>query len=1535
MSNGDGIIRSLVGQDFEGFRQEFESFLDQCPSFLYRVGTGRFLPVLFFSMFATAHDAGILAPDERVYIRFDNHGIDTGGKNRSTGNLKVAVLTNKFHGKKRIVRCYSISDVPNSDGLRFSEREINALVREIRRQNPDLREEGLSFEQYKVCMHGKGKSQGEKGAVVFEAIREKGSEGRDRFAKYSASEISLLRHIERDRLREINAPAPFSVLTIKEIEGMVLNQNQRGQLDTLINFAQVEPGQQRIDGFIGMLASNNEENTERQINEEILPYITRIYRHYAGTLENNIQNRNQKFESHGLFLGLLANFSHLYTIDIDLNLSLVNSYVAFLVHHQAERENIPIVINTGWRTSFALERARGDAKRLHASSFISIHTESRHAVCVGLNFNSRLAPFRVGIAELQQNRFPLVQRLFEYVEDEEIGENIRDFLLQHLLAEIPRNAENRDRILDCITGFAFGNSAFDHEQVLIQNNRLQVIKYIFRYDNEDLRKHALAMVFHAQGFPIVMLDIRNPHDIQSVKAIALPPGYNGAVNRVTYILNNQYGLNVLLDRFNSPNHYLNRNRYASFDGNLIEVPNAENVHNTLNQVMNDGWQSIAQHRELLRAISRVLMPENMNGSAIIDVSNNDKFRSILHGIFYVCDNPDKVVTEYRVGQTYSPDIRMAGEIVEQVSTRVAEQRLGLLLLRSTINHPEDTHPIGYVLGFANTEQTLAQEQRNTEQQITRLMDKQRGYLPITSGNEVVLSYAVFYAGAQRAENLISFPQEVYIHRFNRDDTLRRVGLRQPVRLVGPNSVIDENPPENLLSDIISKRLIDYFQGNQKQSSIPLFNLGNNQWVAFRYLEGDKEQVIRRLRFGTDETLTAQGILERINNILRDHDRGTIQDVNDLITLDFATENGYYRYWFQQHDITYVARAQGYNFLIGNEMRFHIMGIENGQVDVLKTHIESFKDEGGVGPRRSILIVNLGGNHWVTLVIDYRNGNYIGYYADSLGHDVPHGITRTLEDNSVTLHNVLIDQQGGRLVQQRGGYNCGFWALENARDINEVLQQNNNLGNQGRGMLGEMRNSLTLNVPGLNNIVDENNLRNEEYFKGLRRDISRELQDVNTNAGRARSDDAGDPNSVMSFIINNQNNPEISRLLLEYLKLTFPHVQSLHFDEEQQAALLQFVSSSFPNASIELVKQGLYLPSFEKRGVNINGKCVAITRGLSQALSLHKDKSLLNNLKTSAEIYERIAQGKQISKREEKEAFAFSKLLSNFEEQVDCVTSTLPSSLTHSRSYKMLSDLSNYIAEINDDFALHLVTSNHVVAIYRIGDSYTYFDSNAAFISELKSVDQLMQVVEKGIEFAGYEMGEKGFLIEHFDVNQANGLLDDEDKQTLTREIKTERELLAEQDKELGLIKIDGQEVSRVQLYDFGTKINVKGSVPLLINADMKLNSKKFLDYLDKKEVSITAREYLDNLQNSKNVKEVVQATKAIPFEGSNQEVKEAEHQRSQELKFSMKQLIKYLLTAVIRQKSQLSEDNSKADDNPNHYLSSVTISSQPKESQRY
>ncbi|GFV63091.1 uncharacterized protein TNCV_2461641 [Trichonephila clavipes] len=336
--------------------------------------------------------------------------------------------------------------------------------------------------------------------------------------------------------------------------------------------------------------------------------------------------------------------------------------------------------------------------------------------------------------------------------------------------------------------------------------------------------------------------------------------------------------------------------------------------------------------------------------------------------------------------------------------------------------------------------------------------------------------------------------------------------------------------------------------------------------------------------------------------------------------------------------------------------------------------------------------------------------------------------------------------------------------------------------------------------------------------------------------------------------------------------------SIQFHQKQEKTyfhLSEFISNNLQNAPIEPVRQGLYLPSFEVRGVEFEGKCTAITRGLSQALLSQDGKLFLSNLETSAEIYERIAQGKQVSKREEREVFAFSKLLNSFERQLDCITNSLPSSLIHNKGYKTLDDLSSYIAGIKGDFAIHLVTSNHVIAVYRTSDSYAYFDSNTAFVSAVKSIDAIMKVVEKAIEFAGYEVGEKGFLVEHFDVAKANKLLSDEDKQIFTKQIKTERQLLAEQDKEFGLIKINGQELSRMQLYDFGAKVNVEGSAPLLINVDMELNSKKFKELLDKKEVIMTAKEYLDSLKRSKNI-EVVQAIKVIPFMGSKREIEEAE-----------------------------------------------------------
>ncbi|WP_353274121.1 cytoplasmic incompatibility factor CifB [Wolbachia endosymbiont (group A) of Ennomos erosarius] len=901
MSNGDGLIRSLVDGDLEGFRQGFESFLDQCPSFLYHVSAGRFLPVFFFSMFATAHDANILNANERVYFRFDNHDVNPrNGENRNTGNLKVAV----YRDGQQVVRCYSISDRPNSDGLRFSTRERNALIQKIIQQNPDLREGDLDFEQYKVCMHGKGKSQGEAIATIFEVIREKDLRGRDKFGKYSASEINLIRRLLRDHR-----------LTIKEIEGRQLNRNQLTRLGELVNFVQVAPGQQRIDGFIEMLASNEELDVRDRMYEEIVPYIARIYHNYRQELEYNIENRNQKFENHGFLLGFLANFSHRYTIGIDLDLSPRNTHVAFLVRHQAERENIPIVINLAifdTPSDVALNCAIGYAGRLHNSSFIPIHTESRNTVCVGLNFNLNLDPFSVDIVELQQDRFPLVQRLFECLENEGIRENIMDFLLQHLPNEIPRNAENYNKIFDCITGFAFGSSAFDiHPLQLegVEEDEVHIIKHTFIHGDPNLRRCALAMVFHAQGSDIVILHIR-AHDAQQQGAINLENlninGNNVHVWEVSCTLNDQFELDI-----DQPNDlglyhdYQNNNANNFLDGDLVQVPNDENVHGISERVMNDSWKNVGQHRELFQEISGILMTLR----DAINVNSEDKFRSILHGTFYASDNPYKVLVMYKVGQTYSLKRGQEEEGERVMLTRITEQRLDLLLLRQSTENDPDTHPIVYVLGFADNAEEVAQKENNAKDRIKELMNKQRGYLLITSGNEVVLFPLIFNAGAGRVEGLISIPEgigrEEYVHKLDRGGRDLRSG-----GLVGAGSVIDENPPENLLSDQTRENFRRFYREKKpEQNSIFLLDIDDDLHVPFSYLQGTRADVIEilrsRIREGDNAIPTAQGIRRQIRDILGN--QGI--EVNDLLTLEFATRNGHYDYWLQQIGIAHAGRLQ--------------------------------------------------------------------------------------------------------------------------------------------------------------------------------------------------------------------------------------------------------------------------------------------------------------------------------------------------------------------------------------------------------------------------------------------------------------------------------------------------------------------------------------------------------------------------------------------------------------------------------------------------
>jgi hypothetical protein len=67
------------------------------------------------------------------------------------------------------------------------------------------------------------------------------------------------------------------------------------------------------------------------------------------------------------------------------------------------------------------------------------------------------------------------------------------------------------------------------------------------------------------------------------------------------------------------------------------------------------------------------------------------------------------------------------------------------------------------------------------------------------------------------------------------------------------------------------------------------------------------------------------------------------------------------------------------------------------------------------------------------------------------------------------------------------------------------------------------------------------------------------------------------------------------------------------------------------------------------------------------------ESSLNNLQGSAELYERLAQGKQISVREEREVFALSNLFDGFEQKLDSPRSIFTSAFSQVKSYNTFDD----------------------------------------------------------------------------------------------------------------------------------------------------------------------------------------------------------------------------------------------------------------------
>ncbi|WP_265022357.1 hypothetical protein [Wolbachia endosymbiont (group B) of Ischnura elegans] len=704
-NNGEniGFIRNLLDGNCQEFRERFESFLDQCPSFLHSVGKGRFFPAFFFGMFATAFDSDIANDSERIFFRFDNDP-DRPGK----GNLKVAILTEDGNGRQ-IVRCYTIADRINSIGSRFSEEEKQRIERKLQGDGTKRRKLKLEWEEYKTFVWAENLGEDEE----EEAIRcERFSEG-EAFTQGSASPCNDFEEIIRTK--------------------------QQGYLSDLI----------------GRLASNNGINVKRS-TKRILQYIIDIYNRYNHVLDFN----GKESDYHGFLSGFLMNFRYRHTAGIYLELFVGGGYtdITFLVRGVNRlRDSVPIIIElkAGEESADqALEQAENYVTRCPVSS-ISIHTSSDDAVCIGLNFdldnNERL---QLSTQNFLERESSLVERLFNG-SMAEIRESIRDYLLYPSFGvpAVPDIRGTNSRIFSYTTRFTFASATFAKRRIELEDgSEVYVDKHLFKYHDDDRMRgphgrvtqvnvgdRALTMVLRAlwQGEErIIVLDIRHVLAHQfPIQGLDLSRWPDARVYEVACTLNprrrdeDDLGLAVDVTPFQSPADYLQSKGNQSFQGELLTIGGVSNIHSTANVMMNTGWQDINRHKALFQAISKVLFPlmwvVNRNNAREVG------FHSVLHGLFYTCNNPARIIIEFQLG---------GGEKIDLVLLRSAESRGGV-------------HPIGIELKFADTGELQSKIQEANNQLNSYLQC--RGYKRITDGDTVVLSYAVWNDRAQGPNTLIS------------------------------------------------------------------------------------------------------------------------------------------------------------------------------------------------------------------------------------------------------------------------------------------------------------------------------------------------------------------------------------------------------------------------------------------------------------------------------------------------------------------------------------------------------------------------------------------------------------------------------------------------------------------------------------------------------------------------------------------------------------------------------------------------------------
>ncbi len=231
----------------------------------------------------------------------------------------------------------------------------------------------------------------------------------------------------------------------------------------------------------------------------------------------------------------------------------------------------------------------------------------------------------------------------------------------------------------------------------------------------------------------------------------------------------------------------------------------------------------------------------------------------------------------------------------------------------------------------------------------------------------------------------------------------------------------------------------------------------------------------------------------------------VQRSNEDELLEEATAKNNFEYWLSQEDIADIARLV-YNNFNGHNFKFEILK----EISHLGNEIEKFQlHQNLLAIGRLTLIINLPNLHWVTLVIFYKNNVYEGYYVDSKNDPLPREYYNLLEHFKILPMSV-----SPGFAQQSDGHNCGLFALENAADICQMLDQN-----QSTYWLVEQLKKT----------------RDKDYFKRRRKFLSEILRTDSERCERHQLSSFNEPHSKRARLQLQEEKTELFVLLDVYVE----------------------------------------------------------------------------------------------------------------------------------------------------------------------------------------------------------------------------------------------------------------------------------------------------------------------------------------------------------------------------------------------------------------